>query len=177
GASAPIVSTTGKASRGLWEIRRAGDQADGQDFLTVGSMGHASQIAAGIALADATRPVLCLDGDGAALMHLGGLVTTATIPNYRHVVLNNEVHDSVGGQPTCGVGLSLSPIAQACGYDWTRTIREADELPGAVADMLAAKGSAFLEVMVLPGARSDLGRPKTPPKESKAAFMNRLGAV
>lgn len=146
----------------------------GARFLTVGSMGHASQIAAGVALADIARPVLCLDGDGAVLMHLGGLVTTATIPNYRHVVLNNEVHDSVGGQPTSAAGLSLAPIAEACGYKWVRTVAEPADLPAALEDLLAANGSAFLEIMVLPGARADLGRPKTAPKDSKAAFMNRL---
>jgi phosphonopyruvate decarboxylase len=178
GPEIPIVSTTGKASRELWEIRQQTDAGDGrhegQDFLTVGSMGHASQIAAGVALADIARPVLCLDGDGAVLMHLGGLVTTATIPNYRHVVLNNEVHDSVGGQPTSAAGLSLAPIAEACGYKWVRTVAEPADLPAALEDLLAANGSAFLEIMVLPGARADLGRPKTAPKDSKAAFMNRL---
>lgn len=178
GADIPIVCTTGKASRELWEIRQEADQGDGchegQDFLTVGSMGHASQIAAGVALANKTRPVLCLDGDGAAFMHLGGMVTTAAIANYRHIVLNNGVHDSVGGQPTCGVGVPLSPIAAACGYDWVCTVSAPDNLPGAVGEMMAADGSAFLEVTVLPGARSDLGRPKTPPAEGKSAFMSRL---
>ena len=178
GPEIPIVSTTGKASRELWEIRRQTDlgegRHDGQDFLTVGSMGHASQIAAGVALADRARAVLCLDGDGAMLMHLGGLVTSAAIPNYRHVVLNNEVHDSVGGQPTSGVGLSLAPIAETCGYDWVRSVTSPRDLPAALKDMLAANGSAFLEIMVLPGARADLGRPKTAPKDSKAAFMTRL---
>ncbi|MBT4906395.1 MAG: phosphonopyruvate decarboxylase, partial [Rhodospirillaceae bacterium] len=134
GSEIPIVCTTGKASRELWEIRRDSDHDEGQDFLTVGSMGHASQIAAGVALADDSRPVLCLDGDGAAFMHLGGLVTTAAITNYRHIVLNNSVHDSVGGQPTCGVGVALSPIAAACGYGWVRTVSTPDELPGALAE-------------------------------------------
>lgn len=178
GADIPIVCTTGKASRELWEIRRdtyKGDRLhEGQDFLTVGSMGHASQIAAGVALADDARPVLCLDGDGAAFMHLGGMVTTAAISNYRHIVLNNDVHDSVGGQPTCGEGITLSPIAAACGYGQVRSVSTPEELPGAIVEMMTADESAFLEVTVLPGARSDLGRPKTPATEAKAAFMSRL---
>tara|TARA_A100001037_G_scaffold296052_1_gene316013 strand:+ start:337 stop:1464 length:1128 start_codon:yes stop_codon:yes gene_type:complete len=173
----PIVATTGKASRELYEIRQAKKQAPGRDFLTVGSMGHASQIAAGIALVKADHPVVCIDGDGSCFMHLGGLATTAAFKNLRHIVLNNGVHDSVGGQPTCGSHLSLAGIANACGYKSVFVVSSADELPQTLGEMMKGQGSAFLEIVVQPGARPALGRPKESPVEAKKGFMEALSVM
>ena len=171
GARTCVVGTTGKISRELYEIRQGISGKHDLDFLTVGSMGHASQIAAGIAMADGARPVVCLDGDGACFMHMGGLVTAARIKNIRHVVFNNRVHDSVGGQPTCGPDISLAQIAQACGYAFVDTASKMSDLPEKIGRMMSIDGSAFLEINVRPGARKELGRPKRSPKEAKVKFM------
>jgi phosphonopyruvate decarboxylase len=176
-ASATIVSTTGMISRELYEQRVRLNQDRSSDFLTVGSMGHASQIALGIALFKPGHPVVCLDGDGAALMHLGGLATIgAQKPgSYTHIVLNNGVHDSVGGQPTVAFDVSLTGIAVAAGYsDVKGPLTTHDEIETAITASLANDGPHFIEVRVRPGSRADLGRPKETPAENKALFVARL---
>jgi phosphonopyruvate decarboxylase len=176
GVEVPIIATTGKISRELFEVRRRSGANGDLDFLTVGSMGYASQIAAGLAMTRPDRPVVCFDGDGAVLMHLGGLTLSASCPNLRHLILNNRVHDSVGGQPTSAPDAPLAEIAKACGYGWTRRVSDRSGLEAAMPDFLAATRSALLEIMVRPGARAELGRPDRSPRAAKEAFMARLAA-
>jgi phosphonopyruvate decarboxylase len=115
-----VVGTTGMLSRELFEERVRLGHGHEKDFLTVGSMGHASAIALGVSLAKPNRRVFVLDGDGAVLMHMGNMATIAAHggPNFKHILINNEAHDSVGGQPTlCGNGLfSFRRVAEGCGY-------------------------------------------------------------
>lgn len=170
----PVVSTTGHASRELFEIRRDAGSGHHRDFLTVGGMGHASQIAAGIALARPGRKVVCLDGDGALLMHLGGLAVSADCNNLLHIVLNNGAHDSVGGQPTKGEVLDLTSIARACGYGSVALAIDEDEVRSKVSAMVVADRSAFLEIKCRRGARADLGRPDRTPAANKTDFMTFL---
>ena len=171
-----IVSTTGHISRELYEYRARNGQGHHQEFLTVGGMGHASQIAMGIALAKPDRQVFCLDGDGAMLMHMGGtaIVGAAGVANFKHVILNNGVHDSVGGMATAGLRVSFTEIAKACGYTEAWRVERADDIAEKVAELRAAKGPAMLEIMVRKGARADLGRPKTSPIENKTSFTRFL---
>jgi len=171
-----FVSTTGKTSRELYEYRDQKKQSHAQDFLTVGSMGHSSHIALGIALQKKTIQVFCLDGDGAALMHMGSMaVNAAASPkNLKHIILNNCAHDSVGGQPTVASNLSFTEIARGCGYRWAATATDVNQLTVLLQQLRQTEGPALLEVMVRPGARTDLGRPKTSPQENKAAFMDFL---
>jgi phosphonopyruvate decarboxylase len=170
-----IVSTTGKISRELYEYRSHTGQ-DQRDFLTVGSMGHASQIALGIALGKPDRQVFCLDGDGAMLMHMGGaaIVGTAGVVNFKHVILNNGVHDSVGGMATAGLQVSFTEIVKACGYTEGWRVERRGDLAGKVAQLRSVRGPAMLEIMVQKGARADLGRPQTSPIENKTAFTEFL---
>lgn len=176
GESDAIVSTTGKISRELYECRDRAGQGHQQEFLTVGSMGHASQIAMGIALARPDRQVYCLDGDGAMLMHMGSsaIVGAAGVTNFKHVIFNNGVHDSVGGMPSAGLHVSFTEIVKACGYTETWRVERRENLAETVSQLRAAKGPAMLEVMVQKGARTDLGRPKTSPIENKTAFTEFL---
>ena len=169
----PVVSTTGKASREVYELREARDQGHGRDFLTVGSMGHSSSIALGIALQKPERRVWCLDGDGAALMHLGAMaVIGAKGPaNLIHVVLNNEAHESVGGMPTVAGRVDLCAIARACGYPRVFSVDGPEELNAALEAAKEVRQLTFLEVKCALGARDDLGRPATTPQQNKAAFM------
>lgn len=175
-SNACFVSTTGMASRELYELRDKHGQGHAKDFLTVGSMGHASQIALGIALAKEDKTVFCIDGDGAALMHLGGLTAIGTQrpKNMVHIVLNNGAHDSVGGQPTVGRKINLCAVAQACGYDKVVPVKTLEELQSRLKGLCANSGSVFIEVLVSKGARPDLGRPKSSPIENKKAFMEFL---
>lgn len=172
-----IVSTTGMTSREVYEHRARTGGNFGRDFLTVGCMGHASQIALGIALAQPNRQVCVLDGDGAALMHLGSLaiIGSRKPANLRHIVLNNGAHDSVGGQPTVGFSVDIPAIARACGYRAAATVTHSGEVEAALAQLADSSGPAMLEIRVNKGARPDLGRPKTAPIENKAAFMQNLG--
>ena len=177
-SNAVFVSTTGMASRELYELREKYGQKHDTDFLTVGSMGHASQIALGIALCKQDKTVVCIDGDGAAIMHLGGISTIATQKpkNMVHIVLNNGAHDSVGGQPTVARKINLCAIAEACGYGHAVCVRTQAELTAALANAVAAPdaadmGPVFIEILVSKGSRPDLGRPKSSPIENKKAFM------
>lgn len=176
-SNACFVSTTGMASRELYELRDKHGQGHAKDFLTVGSMGHASQIALGIALTKEDKTVFCIDGDGAAIMHLGGLTAIGSQrpKNMVHIVLNNGAHDSVGGQPTVGRKINLCAVAQACGYDKVVSVKTLEELQSRLKELCTNSGSVFIEVLVSKGARADLGRPKSSPIENKRAFMEFLG--
>jgi phosphonopyruvate decarboxylase len=176
GETDAIVSTTGHISRELYEYRAGAGHGHQREFLTVGGMGHASQIAMGIAMAKPDRQVICLDGDGAMLMHMGGtaIVGAAGVENFKHIVLNNGVHGSVGGMATAGMRVSFPGIGKACGYTEAWRVERSADVAGKVAALRAATGPAMLEIMVQKGARTDLGRPKTSPIDNKAAFKEFL---
>ena len=171
-----IVSTTGMISRELFEYRAAMNQGHERDFLTVGSMGHASQIALGIAMAKPDRKVWCFDGDGAAIMHMGSMAIVANKApkNYVHVVFNNGAHDSVGGQPTVGLKIDLPAVAKAVGYQQIYSVETKDYLKELLEKVKAQEGPIFLEVKVKKGNRKDLGRPTTTPIQNKEALMDFL---
>ena len=168
-----IVSTTGMISRELFEAREAWGQGHERDFLTVGSMGHASQIALGIALEKKDRKVWCFDGDGATIMHMGSMAIVASKKpgNYVHVVFNNGAHDSVGGQPTVGLNIDLPAIAKAAGYNAVYSVSTKDELQNILSTLSGMTGPVLLEVKVKKGNRKDLGRPTTTPIQNKEALM------
>lgn len=171
-----IVSTTGKTSRELYEYRDSVNGDHRRDFLTVGSMGHCSQIALGIALAKPERQVYCLDGDGAVIMHMGAMaiIGSRRVKNFKHIVFNNGCHDSVGGQPTCGFAVSITGIARACGYTLALQARTGREINDKIRIIKSANGPAMLEIRVRKGARKDLGRPKPSPEQNKTKFMEFL---
>lgn len=171
-----IVSTTGMISRELFEYRAAMSQGHERDFLTVGSMGHASQIALGIALAQPERRVWCFDGDGAAIMHMGSMAIVANKApkNYVHVVFNNGAHDSVGGQPTVGLKIDLPAVAKAVGYKAIYSVETKDYLIDLLNKVRNQEGPVLLEVKVKKGNRKDLGRPTTTPIQNKEGLMSFL---
>ncbi len=180
GAKDCIVSTTGMISRELFEYRAAMNQGHERDFLTVGSMGHASQIALGIAMAKTDRKVWCFDGDGATIMHMGSMAIVANKApkNYVHVVFNNGAHDSVGGQPTVGLKIDLPAVAKALGYKATISVDSKAELEKELStlnsQLSTIGGPILLEVKVKKGNRKDLGRPTTTPIQNKEALMDFL---
>ena len=171
-----IVSTTGKASRELFEIREAKEQSHKYDFLTVGSMGHASSIAMGIAMIKKHSKVWCLDGDGAALMHMGAMaVMGAKSPdNVIHIVMNNEAHETVGGMPTVANKVNLLKIAEGCGYKKILSAANFEELDVVLREAASSSELTFIEVKTAIGSRADLGRPTTTAKENKENFMKYL---
>lgn len=171
-----VVSTTGKISRELFEHRTATGEGHSRDFLTVGSMGHASQIALGIALNRPERNVYCFDGDGAAIMHMGGMgIVASMLPgNFYHIVFNNGAHDSVGGQPTIGFGIDLPKIAAGCGYKAVMSVATRSELDAILLTLTTLPAPLLLEIKVKKGSRDDLGRPTTTPVENKEALMSFL---
>eukprot|EP01006_Ploeotia_vitrea_P049452 TRINITY_DN67340_c5_g1_i1.p1 TRINITY_DN67340_c5_g1~~TRINITY_DN67340_c5_g1_i1.p1 ORF type:complete len:395 (+),score=66.52 TRINITY_DN67340_c5_g1_i1:24-1187(+) len=173
-----VVSTTGYTSREVFEHRAATGGNHEQDFLTVGCMGHSSAIAMGIALQKPDRNVICFDGDGAMIMHMGTLSTIGqqfiehgNMTNFKHVIINNNAHDSVGGQPTAAKGMQFSSIAKGVGYRNATTVEDADQLQAEFKQLLENEGPALLEIMVRLGARKDLGRPTKTPIQNKTQFM------
>ena len=173
-----IVSTTGKASRELFEIREANGQSHKYDFLTVGSMGHSSSIALGIALNKTDRKVWCIDGDGAALMHMGAMaVTGAYSPsNMVHIVINNNAHETVGGMPTVSDKIDFAGIAKSCGYPNAVCVDNFKQLDNELKNARSKKELSFIEVKCGIGARDNLGRPTVTALENKLNFMNNLNA-
>ena len=171
-----IISTTGMISRELFEYRAAMGQEHERDFLTVGSMGHASQIALGIAMAQSGRRIWCFDGDGAAIMHMGSMAIIASKEpkNYVHIVFNNGAHDSVGGQPTVGFKIDLPAVAKAVGYKNAFSTETKEHLTNLLKMLKAQEGPVLLEIKVKKGNRKDLGRPTTTPIQNKEALMNFL---
>ena len=174
--NAIIVSTTGKTSREIFEIREKRGQSHQQDFLTVGSMGHCSSIALGIALSKPRRQVVCIDGDGAMLMHLGSLTSIASLKpnNFRHILMNNGVHESVGGQTTAAKYIDLSAIVEAVGRSTMFKAETPAELKENISKFLSCVGPSFLEIKIRPGSREDLGRPTIKPVDNKQDFMKFL---
>ena len=168
-----VVSTTGMISRELFEHRTAVGEDHERDFLTVGSMGHASQIALGISLEKSDRKVWCFDGDGAIIMHMGSMAITASLAprNYIHVVFNNGAHDSVGGQPTVGLDIDLCAVAKSVGYRQAWSVSTVEELQSVLDKITIIEGPVFIQVCVRKGNRKDLGRPTKTPIQNKKAFM------
>jgi len=171
-----VVSTTGMLSRELFELREALGHGHDRDFLTVGSMGHSSQIALGIALHARTRTIFSLDGDGAALMHLGSLAIIGSMgpTNFKHIVFNNGAHDSVGGQSTVGFHADLCAVAKACRYRHVFSAATRAELEAAIRDLRDCGGPAFLEIRIRKGSRENLERPTSKPVHNKQLLMAAL---
>ncbi|MGP3590072.1 phosphonopyruvate decarboxylase [Vagococcus sp. WN89Y] len=170
----PVISTTGMLSRELYELREKRHETHERDFLTVGGMGLASQIALGICYGQPQRKVVCLDGDGAALMHMGGLTNCAQSRSLIHIVINNGAHESVGGQATAASGLDLALIAAASGYRQVNVALTLGQFQDALRAALAGDDSQFIEVKCRPGHRSELGRPAATPQENRHQFMSFL---
>ena len=174
-----IVSTTGHISREVYEIREQLGQSHQQDFLTVGSMGHSSSIALGIALEKSDRNIYCFDGDGAFLMHQGAIIVNASkkLTNFKHIVFNNEAHDSVGSQPTAVNNAQIDKLVLNSGYQKTYSVKNKDELESILSEFINNKCTCLLEIKVKCGARKDLGRPKEKPWENKKIFMQNLNQI
>ena len=172
----PVISTTGKASRELFEIRTADKQSHQYDFLTVGSMGHSSSVALGVALHKPQQKIWCIDGDGAVLMHMGSMaVMGANKPNNLvHIVINNGAHETVGGMPTVASQIDLVAIAKACGYPYAVCVNTYDDLDKELNIVKEKNALCFLEIKCSIGAREDLGRPTSSALENKQNFMEYL---
>ena len=172
---AALIATTGKTSRELFELRRAKGHIQ-RDFLTVGSMGHASSIALGVAMGTPQKKIICVDGDGAILMHMGALPVIGSVrpDNFLHILMNNGAHESVGGQPTVADRMDFKALTYASGYRNYATARTQEELHEAWRTLADERGPSFLEIKVSVGSRSDLGRPTSTPQENKLAFMRWL---
>ncbi|MFK8265484.1 phosphonopyruvate decarboxylase [Capnocytophaga cynodegmi] len=170
-----FISTTGMISRELYEIREKFSSSQEKDFLNVGSMGHVSQIALGVALGKPNRRIICLDGDGSVLMHMGGMGIIGGVSpnNLLHIMLNNAAHDSVGGQPTIADKIDFCKMALSLGYKSAFSLEKIEDIE------LFFKNETyslpvFLEIKVKKGARKNLGRPKSSPVENKKQFIHFL---
>uniref|UniRef100_UPI003217DE02 phosphonopyruvate decarboxylase n=1 Tax=uncultured Draconibacterium sp. TaxID=1573823 RepID=UPI003217DE02 len=173
-----IVSTTGKTSRELFEIREALGQGHDSDFLTVGCMGHANQIAIGMAIATPNRRIICIDGDGALLMHMGSMAINGAVSpkNFIHIVINNSSHESVGGQPTVAGNIDVVKIAEANNYKSAISISSPEALDEILTDIRTIEGPALIEIKTKIGSRDDLGRPTIKPVDNKNALIQNFKA-
>ena len=179
GDNSIIVSTTGKTSREIFEIRDQNKESHEQDFLTVGSMGHCSSIALGIALSKPKNRTVCVDGDGAMIMHMGSLTSIAELKpnNFMHILINNEVHESVGGQDTSAKFINLAEIAGNLGYEKIAVADNPSELKAIINKVKNFKGPSFLEVKVTAGSRDNLSRPTNSPLKNKRLFTKFINSL
>ena len=170
-----FITTTGKTSREFYELRKKNNQILNKDFLTVGSMGHSSHIALGISMFKKNN-IYCIDGDGSVIMHMGSLAINGTseLKNFKHIVLNNGSHESVGGQPTVGKNINFSKIAENCGYKGSRIVSNYAELKKGINWISSNNGPLILEIVIKNGSRPDLGRPKESPYKNKLEFMKNI---
>jgi phosphonopyruvate decarboxylase len=168
-----FISTTGKTSRELFETREQRKDHHGKDFYTVGSMGCASSIAFGVGLADSPKKIYILDGDGAALMQLGTIATIGHYknPRIKHILLDNNAHESTGSQPTVSDSVNFPQIASACGYEYVKSVENEEQLKEVLPQLENNGKLSFLVIKVKKGSRPDLGRPTTTPKENRDAFI------
>lgn len=175
----PVVCTTGKASRELFEIREEYGQSHKYDFLTIGSMGHTSSVAFGIAINKPDRKIWCIDGDGAVLMHMGSmaLIGANKPKHFVHIVINNGAHETVGGMPTVAGLINLIEIAKGCGYPYTVCVDNFDDLDRELKIVKKHKGLSFIEIKCSLGSRENLGRPVTTALENKNNFMDYLSLL
>lgn len=175
----PIISTTGKTSRELFEIRETNGQSHKYDFLTVGSMGHSSSIALGIAINKSKTKIWCIDGDGAVLMHMGSMAVLGSNKpkNMVHVVINNGAHETVGGMPTVVDDIDLVAIAKACGYPYAICVDDFESLDVELTEAKKRDELSLIEVKCSIGTRNDLSRPTTTALQNKQAFMEYLKGV
>lgn len=173
-----IVSTTGKTSRELFEYRKQLNQSHFSDFLTVGCMGHANQIALGIALSKPNKRIICIDGDGALLMHMGSLAINGKMQpkNFVHFIINNGAHESVGGQPTVGFDVDIPALALACNYKKAISVSTSADLDKVLKSIHPDDCPALIEIKVRMASRDDLGRPTIKPVDNKKDFMKNLEA-
>ncbi len=171
-----VVSTTGKASRELFEIRKEYGQGHSYDFLTVGSMGHSSSIALGITLNKPNRKIWCVDGDGGVLMHMGAMAVIGVNKpqNLVHIVINNGAHETVGGMPTVADKIDFVKIALGCGYPYAESVDDLASFKLKLTEAKKRNSLSFIEIKCGVGSRSNLGRPTTTPKQNKVDFMKRL---
>ena len=173
-----IVSTTGRTSREIFEIRERNGEPHFKDFLTVGSMGHCSSIALGIAIAKLDRKIICIDGDGSLIMHMGSLSTVGKLKpvNFYHILINNNVHESVGGQETSARFIDMPGMAKCNAYRHVYSVANPSQLRCQLENIMNREGPSFLEVKVSPVSRDDLGRPTIPPVDNKMAFIQFLNS-
>lgn len=171
-----IVSTTGKTSREVFEMRESYHVGHERDFLTVGSMGHASSLALGMSLGTSSR-IWCIDGDGALLMHMGALPVIALEAgsNLKYIVNVNGAHESVGGQPTVGLDIDIPGILRACGFSSVEVVTSKDKIVAAIERMSTTQSPSALVLYTKQGSRADLGRPTISPDENKKMIMSAFG--
>lgn len=169
-----VVSTTGKTSREIFEIREESKEGHSNDFLTVGSMGHTASIAYGMALGT-DKKVWCIDGDGSFIMHMGGIgvICSKMLPNFKYIVNVNDAHESVGGQPTCSPNLDFEKILRGLGFRKVIIAENQKQIEDGVKQLASNFGFALV-LHTKQGSRSNLGRPTTTPVENKLALMNRI---
>ena len=173
GSNSPIISTTGMLSRELYELREKLEHSS--DLLIVGGMGHAISISAGLAISKPDKKIFCLDGDGAVLMHMGALATSALQDNIIHIIFNNGSHDSVGGHPLASEKVNFCEVAIACGYDKAIRCDDKAGILTAVGNAKNNRGSTLIEIFCRKGNRPNLSRPLESPSQNKEDFMNYLG--
>lgn len=171
-----LISGAGVSSRELIEIREKKGILFNQDFYCLGAKGHSSSIAMGIALAKPSKMIYVLDSDGSFFMHMGAAaqIGSRKIPNLRHIILNNHVHETSGGVPSVGDTVDFVKLAEGCGYVYSASASTKEEVIKHLENMKTIQGSGLLEIKIRSFSKLDTRPPKIGPKENKENFMDFL---
>ena len=169
-----LVSTTGKTSREIFEIRERRKEKHSNDFLTVGSMGHTSSIALGMSIGS-NKDIYCIDGDGSFIMHMGmfAIIPQVANKNFKYILINNGAHESVGGQATVGFNIDIEKTLLSFGFKNVYKATTIEEVKEYMSNLKEEKLQALVIYTKL-GARENLGRPTISPKENKKEMMKLL---
>jgi len=166
---AVVIGTTGYTGRELFAIADRSNQ-----LYMVGSMGCASSFGLGLSLALPDRRIVVADGDGAALMRMGNFATIGAYggDNFQHLVLDNGVHESTGGQSTVSRAISLAGVARACGYRDAAEGLSAEDLGSFLS---GRRGPSLLQLRTKRGVPDGLPRPDVTPRQVRQRLMRHLG--
>ncbi len=176
-ADAIYVASTGRITRELHAQRVKRGELHNRDFLMVGSMGHASQIVLGLALAKPNRTIVCLDGDASAIMHMGGMsvIGKLGVSNLWHFVLNNGAHESVGGQTSSGFFTDFTTVATACGYATSKTyLTSRQEIAHSIDQLQHSDKPKFFDLRIHKGIRDGLPALLVDHKQDKTMLMQEI---
>ncbi len=157
-----IISTTGFTSREIYQLRKEKNYQNGKDFYMVGGMGHAGMVSLGVAINEKNQ-IICLDGDGSILMHMGSLKTQGLFgrKNFKHILLNNNCHESVGEQDTFAEGTNFPKLCKMLGYKNVFEISYKKDLKKKLNSFLKSNGPSFLEIKIRTGTLKNLIRPNS----------------
>ena len=157
-----IISTIGFSSREFFQVKKEKKIKNGKLFLMVGGMGHASATSLGVHLNSGKNEVICVDGDGAFLMHMGNVATAGVYAkkNFKYILFDNNAHESTGVQPTISNKINFKKIASGFGFKKVYELKTKKDVENKLSKIMKLTQPTFIRIVVATGTFKKLERPK-----------------